>query len=133
MTRSVSSTSCFLGAILAALSNGCAKPSDAVPVEGHVSYKGEAIANGALMFFPERGRATLTNTDASGDYSLDLPPGQYTVIVNVGVKLPPGWKESDPIPPQKTVLPPDYTTRARSSLRAKVDKGLQEPIDFGLK
>jgi len=133
MTRSVSSISCFLGALLAVLSTRCGKPLDVVSVEGHVSYKGEPIANGVLTFFPERGRATPTNTDASGDFSLDLPPGQYTVIVNVGVKLPPGWKEGDPIPPQKTVLPPEYTTRAKSSLRANVGEGLHGPIDFALK
>ena len=85
-----------------------------------------------MMFFPARGRAIATATDAAGDYSVVLAPGEYKVTVNIGVKLPAGWKEGDPVPPQEVVLPTEYTTRIKTSLKATVAVGGEQAIDFVL-
>lgn len=132
--RSLASSAAWVfAAVLSTSTMGCGQASSGVPVKGHVSYKGTPIAHGALTFFPEQGRAIATATDAAGDYAVELSPGDYDVIVNVSVKLPSGWKEGDPVPQQEFVLPAEYTTRARSPLKAMVTADQQQPIDFALK
>jgi hypothetical protein len=111
---------------------GCGRDSSGVPVQGAVSYNGRPIAQGALLFFPPRGRAIATSTNAAGKYTVTLPPGQYDVTVNVSVQLPDGWKEGDPIPPQEIVLPTQYTTRIKTPLQATVAASGEQSIDFAL-
>ena len=60
-------------------------------------------------------------------------PGEYTVTVAVGIEYPKGFKEGDPVPAVKIVLPDQYTSRAKSTLKAMVNKGQNAPIDFELK
>jgi hypothetical protein len=70
---------------------------------------------------------------AGGTYSTQLPPGDYTVTVSYTEPLPEGFKEGDPTPKPKFVLPPEYTTRARSKLTATVSEDSGAPINFELK
>ena len=112
---------------------GCGSAPSGVPITGHVSFKGTPAASAAVTFFPESGRAIVASTSETGDYSATLPAGQYAVTITVGSKLPDGWKESDPIPPPKVVLPTQYTSRIKSPLKASVQPGQAEPIDFELK
>ena len=111
--------------------SGCRDTSGGVPVQGQVSYRGEPLPHGAITFFPATGRPATAPISAEGDYAIELPPGEYVVIVNVSADLPPGFKEGDPLPPPKIVLPPQYTTRARSTLTATVTED-QPRIDFEL-
>lgn len=111
---------------------GCSKSSGKVSVHGHVSYRGEALASAAVTFFPANGRpesASITN----GEYATELSPGEYSAIVVIGMNPPKGYKEGDPIPPPKVSLPEEYTSRAKSTLKATVKAGQREPIDFDLK
>ena len=110
---------------------GCGEPTGDVAVQGQVSYRGEPLSGGAITFFPATGRR-VTAAISEGEYSAKLPPGEYVVVINVGANLPPGFQEGDPIPPPQVVLPPEYTTRARSKLTATVREGNQQPIDFKL-
>jgi hypothetical protein len=120
----------LLSAVLATGAIGCGQASSGVPVDGHVSYHGQPIAHGALMFFPARGRAITTATDAAGHYALELAPGEYAVTVNLSVKLPAGWKEGDPIPPPEIDLPTEYTMRIKTPLKATVAAGGEQVNDF---
>ena len=132
--KSVSSIGIQLIATAAILClSGCGGPTSGVPVTGHVSYKGTPVADSAVTFFPESGRAIVASTSESGDYSATLPAGHYAVAISIGVKPPAGWKEGDPIPPPKVVLPAQYSTRAKSTLTADVQPGQSEPINFDLK
>ncbi len=121
-----------LAAVVAASAIGCGEVSSGVPIAGKVSYHGEPIAHGALMFFPARGRAISAATDAAGDYTVELAPGEYRVIVNTSVSLPRGWKEGDPVPQQEIVLPTEFTIRARTPLKATVPASGGASIDFVL-
>jgi hypothetical protein len=136
MNRLASSTAwrspARLIAVVAASIIGCGHDSSGVPVQGHVSYEGQPIVNGALMFFPPQGSPIPAVTDAAGDYAVKLAPSEYTVTVNVSVQLPAGWKEGDPVPRQKIVLPAEYTTRVKSVLKATVAANGSQPIDFVL-
>jgi hypothetical protein len=121
---------CFLSTTI--LLSGCREPSDTVSVTGKVTYRGQPLTNGAVMFFPPTGRPSAVALSEDGSYSADLPPGEYTVTINVVTELPPGYREGDPLPPPKIVLPPEYTTQAKSTLKATVSEENQQPIDFKL-
>ena len=111
---------------------GCKRSSGAVPVRGHVSYRGTPIANAALIFYPATGRPVAAPV-IKGEYSTELMPGEYTATVNIGANLPPGYKEGDPVPKIEVSLPPEYTIQAKSTIKATVNAGQSEPIDFDLK
>ncbi len=136
MNRVASSTAqratARLVAVLAASIVGCGHDSSGVPVQGHVSYQGQPIAHGALMFFPPQGSPIPAVTDSEGNYAVKLAPSEYTVTVNVSVQLPAGWKEGDPVPRQEIVLPTEYTTRVKSVLKATVAADGPQSIDFVL-
>jgi hypothetical protein len=111
---------------------GCQKSNGTVAVRGHVNYKGAPLSSGALTFYPTTGRTTGAAI-SGGNYTSELMPGDYTVTVSVAQELPPGFKETDTPPPIKFVLPETYTNRAKSTLKASVQRAQSEPIDFDLK
>jgi hypothetical protein len=113
-------------------SNGCGRSSDVLPVQGKVSYRGEPVTNGSITFFPAQGRPESAPLSDEGAYEIHLPPGDYRVTINVGLTLPPGWKEGDPVPRPTIVLPPQYSTPAKSALTAQISPELTESIDFPL-
>ncbi len=119
-------------ALLVISAAGCGGSSDGVPIHGRVSYRGEAISSGTLTFFPTNGRPISATLSRGGEYTSRLPAGEYRIIVTVGVDLPAGWKESDPVPAPKFVLPAQYTTRAKTSLRKTVAENQNAPLDFTL-
>lgn len=114
------------------VASGCGESSNSVTVNGTVSHKGQPIPKAAVTFFPTVGRPTTAPASEDGAYEAELTPGDYTVTVNVSAELPPGFKEGDPYPKPKIVLPPQFTTQAKSTLTAKVADGQTEPIDFAL-
>jgi hypothetical protein len=128
--RPLAASAAFCLFVLSA--DGCKKASDTVPVSGKITYRGQPLTSAGITFFPTKGR-TVTATAAQGEYATELAPGDYVVVVAVGVEYPPGFKEGDPAPPPKVVLPAEYTVRAKSTLKATVKPGQAEPIDFDLK
>ncbi len=112
---------------------GCGSSGGNETVRGNVSFRGQPITNGGLTFFPGKGRPVSAAIQSDGQYSVELPPGDYDVVVSLGFEKPPGWKEGDPLPPQKIVLPVQYTVRAKTTLKATVAPGQAEPINFELK
>ena len=132
LTGKLRAVGCFTFVLFLALTaSGCKKSSGGVPVHGHISYRGEALVASSVTFFPAQGRP-ITATAPQGDYAAELMPGYYTVSVTVGIEYPPGFKEGDPIPMPKVVLPPEYSTRSQSTLKATVTSEQSEPIDFSL-
>jgi hypothetical protein len=118
--------------LLIVSAGGCKKAAETVPVHGHITYRGEPLAASSVTFFAVTGRP-VTAASPQGEYATELMPGDYTVIVSVGIEYPKGFKEGDPVPAPKVVLPDEYTSRAKSTLKATVKAGQSEPIDFELK
>ncbi len=121
-----------LSAMLSA--HGCRKSSGAVPVQGHITFQGQPLENATLTFFPVSGRpvdAAISN----GEYATQLVPGDYTSVVSVAVEMEPGYGRMhwNQLPPQKFVLPEEYTTRKKSKLKATVKADHNEAVDFDLK
>src|SRR6185436_4150704 len=98
---------------------GCTKPSGTVAVNGHVSFRGESLTKAGLTFFPTTGRPVSVPV-ADGQYATNLLPGDYIVVATMGIDVPAGWKEGDPLPPPKITLPEEYTSRVKSTLKATV-------------
>jgi hypothetical protein len=126
-------TLCFVTALAAISATGCGDSANTVKVRGHVSYRGEAIANGTVTFFPASGRPVVAPLSGEGEYTAELTPGEYVVAIMIGATIPEGYKEGDPLPRPKITLPDEYTVRAKSSLKASVTAGQSEPINFDLK
>ncbi len=111
---------------------GCGTPSDRIPIAGRVTYQEQPLANGTLMFYPSEGRPTAVTLAADGTYTCQLPAGGYRVTVNVGVQLPDGWKEDDPVPRPSIQLPPNYTSRVRTPIQVTVSENQTEPLNLTL-
>jgi hypothetical protein len=121
-----------LSLLLATSASGCKKSSGTVPVHGRASYHGEPLVNASVTFFPKTGRP-VGAAILQGEYKAELTPDEYTVVFDVAPEFPMGFKEGDPLPPPKVALPLEYTTRAKSTLKATVQAGQSEPVDFELK
>jgi hypothetical protein len=120
-------------AIVAILcASGCGDSSDAVPVQGNVSYRGEALSRGSVTFFPTAGRPVNVAISSDGSYSTELSPGEYIATVSYSEPLPAGYKEGDPVPAPKFILPEEYTRRTKSTLTASILADQDDPINFAL-
>lgn len=119
----------FVGSI--SLFAGCGSDGGAVPVAGTVTYRGQPFSNASITFYPAAGRP-VGAAIVDGAYSTELLPGDYKVTVSLGVNLPPGWKEGDPVPPREMTLPDRYSSVLHTTLAAKVTDVQGEPIDFPL-
>ena len=103
----------------------------ATAVTGRATYRGQPLAGGTVMFHPQSGHPVSVGIEASGNYAVELPPGEYRVAITAaGVQVPPGWKEGDPPPPPpKLVLPAEYSQRTKTVLSLTVPPG-GEPFIF---
>jgi hypothetical protein len=119
---------CLL-ALLGAI--GCGEKSSGVTVAGTVTYQDKPLESGSLTFYPVSGPGVTTVIEG-GAYSCELEPGEYRATVVVGVTLPAGYKEGDPVPPQAVMLPDAYGSRLNTPLSASVTPGM-EPLNFALK
>lgn len=115
--------------LLLAASTGCGEKTDAVPVAGKVSYKGEPLKNGTVMFIPDGGGTAATGEiQPDGTFKLTTfrkddgaVPGDYTVVVQVfpdpesGGGLP-GMEFGSEKPP----IPERYMDATQTDLKATI-------------
>jgi hypothetical protein len=99
---------------------GCGESSPHVTVAGRVALQEKPLPDAKLTFFPASGRPVTAQVSTDGQYEVELLPGEYRVVVDLGVALPPGYKEGDPLPPPPVMLPPKYTRRVDTPLTATV-------------
>lgn len=115
-----------------ALTIGCGGESNLASLSGRVLYEGEPLSNASLMFYPGEGRPMIAPL-SDGGYSVELPPGEYRVTVNLGAELPPGWQEGDPIPPTTRKLPNQFASRLDTPLTATIsEQGEGQTLDFNV-
>ncbi|WP_146448512.1 hypothetical protein [Bythopirellula polymerisocia] len=123
----------FIQAILA-IAIGCAKSEPTQQVTGKISYQAKALDHGMVSFFPAGGRPIGAAITPEGSYEIELPPGQYQVIVNAPPKLPAGFKEGDPLPSHDpNALPAKYSRQQTSGLSATISlQDETQTVDFEL-
>lgn len=113
---------------------GCTTPDETTRVSGQVTVSGKVLPGGAVNFFPSDGGRPLAGAvDEDGTYQVELPAGQYTVVVQATVKLPEGFQEGDPLPPQPVKVPNIYSQPKRSPLSVTVVPGEPMVKNFELK
>ena len=95
---------------------GCSDRPDGFRVSGAVTYEGKKLDRGLVNFFAEGQRPRGGPIRADGTYECFLPAGSYRVIVSVGPELPPGYREGDPIPPQKLSVPEKFANPRTSGM-----------------
>ncbi len=121
------------------LAVGCGPKGDraTAPVKGQITYNGEPLPTGTVMFVPEQGPAATGEIRPDGTYSL----GTYgtndgavlgnhkvsiTAIADMGDMLP---EAQSPTPPP--LIPQKYLSHESSGLVAEVKSGTNE-LNFDL-
>jgi hypothetical protein len=101
---------------------GCNSGEPTTKVTGLVSYKGAPLPSGLINFFPATGGRPIGQTIGSdGKYAIELPPGDYTVVVLASnPPVPAGWKEGDPLPKPEVTIPAKYGLPTSSPLQVSI-------------
>lgn len=142
---------CLAAAVLTMFCLGCGP--EVVPiakVKGTIKFKGEPLADAAVLFAPEKGRAATGKTDSSGNYTLTTEsPGDGVAVgkhqVTVSKMGPPKGMTAEAyaqlqqsagagtaVPPGKSVIPEKYGVLGASTLQATVEAGKENVINFDL-
>jgi hypothetical protein len=126
-----------LGLLLVAVA-GCSPKLglETAPVSGKVTYKGQPLPNGTVMFVPGEGPAAYGEIGKDGAYRLSTGNidgavlGTHkisiTALQNVGEALP---EQRSPTP--SSLLPAKYLNHENSGLSAEVKRGKNE-VNFDL-
>ena len=132
-----------LGVVVA----GCGFETDSLPreaVSGTVTFKGQPLDVGSIMFRPIGGSVSTDGLIENGSYAISrdkgLVPGTYKVLVSARKGSEPKRAEgvapgSEPRPkakgPTADRIPPQYNTE--TTLTALVTAGGKNAFDFDLK
>jgi hypothetical protein len=110
--------------------SGCGGPVSC-HVSGNVSYQGEPIKDGQIIFAAADG-LTATAAIINGGYELDVAPGEATVRITASKetgRMVKGAMGAE-IPERIDLIPPKYN-RA-STLKRTVDAKAEQTLDFEL-
>ena len=128
-----------LGLILA----GCGGARDDLPregVSGKVTFEGEPLARGAILFKPSSSGAQATDAGGmirDGEYRLDRPegpvPGSYKVLITEEVERPKDNGDQISLRPQQKTSRISAKYNANTTLTAEVKPGLANVFNFDLK
>lgn len=101
---------------------GCGSGDGSTKVTGQVTYKGTPLPMGVINFFPgDGGRPIGQAITSDGQYTAELPAGNYTVVVLASnPPVPPGWKEGDPLPKPPVTVPAKYGLPTSSPLQVTI-------------
>lgn len=133
-----------IATLLAASASGCSSDSDGLarePVWGTVTFDGQPLERGSIMFLPEgelptQGGATI----AGGKYSIGQSEGLVAGNYRVAISSPEGGPETIedttnnapgmPPKPRKELIPSHYNSK--STLAAEVKAGASNAFNFDL-
>ena len=125
-----------LGAMMLALAFvlGCgASGPPSGQLSGNVTYKGEPLGTGTIMFMPQSGDAPYAQAEISEDgsykattkeYGEKIPVGSYRVMISA-------VKDMGPEAPVMPLIPFKYSSDQQSGLTAQVVEG-ENKVDFDL-
>lgn len=125
----------FILGCLAISAAGCGNSSGRFPISGDVTFKGQPLASGAILFEGADGsRGGTTITD--GKYALPsdqgLLPGAYTVRVSAvqspEMSGPPGPEAAALERSNRDLVPPEFNAKSTLNL----DVGPDKPTEFDI-
>lgn len=118
-------------ALLLPFAAGCGGPSGKVPVAGTVTWNGQPLPNGHIVFEPlDAAIAPDAGPIRNGDFSLLASPGAKRVEIHADREIGP----PDPVmgvSPRETYLPEKYAG-SNSILRATVEPVGENRFTFAL-
>lgn len=100
------------------------------PVSGKVTYKGEPLKLGRIVFQPERGNGAATDIKSDGTYTLSGVVGKN--VVTVASQEAASTNDKGLPNPAKSFIPEKYSLPGQSDLSFEVKDG-QNKADFDLK
>ncbi len=112
---------------------GCSKGKTMGKVSGQVTYKENPITEGQVHFISKSGQGAAVDIDGSGNYSVSLEAGSYSVYVAPhppGQTGPPGEGKAPKQP--ASVIPQRYRDPDKSGLTIEVKEG-DNPFKIELK
>lgn len=121
--------------VIAAMASGCGDGANTYPVRGTVTYEGETLDRGSVLFNPvdaelPPARATI---QSDGTYELRAAPGEYKIVVNLFTETDPELEPDDPdYEAPESLLPRKYSTLTRTPLQETVEDKEQNIIDLDL-
>jgi hypothetical protein len=133
----------LLGACLLFAAGGCRSGSAPLaPVRGKVSYRGQLLRSGTIVFAPDASRGNRGELA----YADIQPDGSYTLKTGDAAGAVPGWHRvtvcsllpaAAPFPGQRaplplSLLPPRYRDPTLSGLACEVKAGEPNNIDIQL-
>lgn len=130
--------SAFVIALMAMIS-GCSQSADLAAVEGRVTYNGQPLKFGTVMFQNVKGgQPAIGMIQPDGSFKLATPkagdgvrPGNYEVAVSCYENHDPSKApvaDRGDMSPGKSLVPQKYMTAATSGLTAEVKPEGNEPI-----
>ncbi|MBN2292157.1 MAG: hypothetical protein JXM70_07010 [Pirellulales bacterium] len=123
---------CGLLVLVVALS-GCGDSGPVkYPVSGVVSYNGQPLPTGNVMFVPEEGGPpAVCAIGADGSYSFEAIAGRHRVGVTAIPEPPPGANEMNYRAP-KPLVPPKFGRPDTSGISVEVQEDKENNIDIKL-
>jgi len=128
MTNRITAT---LAACLIAIAAGCGTDG-IVKVAGDVSFKGQPIEKGEIIFTSTDGKQSIASAIANGRYEAEVPPGSHKVQISAYRDVPGKVDRSNPgeeVPIVEMYIPSQYN--ARTSLEARIDSNTDQ-LNFPL-
>ena len=138
----------FVGAMalmiaLTAMISGCSKSPDLAAVEGRVTYNGQPLKFGTVMFQNVKGgQPAIGMIQPDGSFKMVTPkagdgakPGSYEVVVSCYENHDPSKApvaDRGDMSPGKSLVPQKYMMAATSGLTAEVKPEGNEPLVFEL-
>ena len=105
----------FVGLLLLAVLLGCmSKRTRSGAVSGKITYKGQPVNDAALLLYPSSGgpeaNPITMSADGEGNFRItDVPPGEYTIVVE-------GSEGVDNEAPLLKMLPPDKQAEMKAKM-----------------
>jgi len=120
------------GTVLAALLIGCNGGGPATyRVAGKVTYQGDALPTGNVMFVPDSGPAAATAIGPDGSYTLQAVAGRHRVVVTAVLVAPPDADEMTYQAPPPLV-PQRFGRAETSGVTVTVEPNNKNAIDIAL-
>ncbi len=113
---------------------GCGGADDTYSVRGQVTYQGQPLQQGTVMFNPTGSDLppVVGRIQSDGSYEVKAAPGDYKVVVNATTEVDPNLEPDDPgYKPPTSLIPEVYSNPLQTPLEATITSGENTvPLDL---
>jgi hypothetical protein len=113
---------------------GCGGGDETYSVKGQVTYEGQPLQQGTVMFNPTGSELppVVGRIQSDGSYEVKAAPGDYKVVVNATTEVDPNLEPDDPgYQPPTSLIPEVYSNPLQTPLEATITSGENTvPLDL---